>query len=115
MKDKSKFPICYSILYIHICKIAMESGYALGLHGSMQRDCDVIAIPWIEDAIDAYELIERIRDSIGAFIVHNEESDESDYTQRNPEPKPHGRLAWSLHLGGGMYFDISVILKRDDS
>ncbi len=29
-------------------KAARECGYALAIHGSMERDLDLIAVPWIE-------------------------------------------------------------------
>ncbi len=41
-------PGLYAIFYEHLKQIAHEYGYNLVLHGSMQRDLDLIAIPWIE-------------------------------------------------------------------
>lgn len=28
---------------------------------------------------------------------------------QDPAQKPHGRLAWAIHLGGGPYIDLSVM------
>jgi hypothetical protein len=87
--------------------IAREHGYALGVHGSLARDIDLIAAPWREDITVQAVLAEAIRlkaeEIIGcAFIVPHEEND-------FPRKKPHGRLCWSFHLGGGPYIDLSVL------
>ena len=39
---------------------ARACGYALGLHGSMRRDLDIIAAPWIEAHVDRDELARRV-------------------------------------------------------
>lgn len=83
---------------------AKSCGYALAVHGSMQRDIDVVAVPWREHAVGAEDLIAAIREIVKAVtrIDHVE----------GPTPKPAGRAAWSLHLtaygGDGPYLDISV-------
>ena len=82
-----------------IVKVAKDRGYALTVHGSLARDFDFVAIPWTEEACPAEELAEAIRARCGGIVV--------DLT--NPCPKPHGRLAWKFHLGGGPYVDLSVM------
>ena len=44
-------PLCYSVLYARMASIAATLGYALTLHGSMIRDCDMVAVPWTEEAV----------------------------------------------------------------
>ena len=34
-----------------LCDVAREMGYALALHGSMNRDMDLIAVPWVVGAL----------------------------------------------------------------
>lgn len=90
--------------------IAREHGYALTSHGSFSRDIDLVAIPWTEEAVPAEQLAEAIRikaaEVVGlAFIAPHEEHE-------LPRHKPHGRLCWSFHLGGGPYIDLSV-MPRD--
>lgn len=82
----------------------MENGYALALHGSMGRDLDLVAIPWTDEAVAAEELVERIRELVDGFIV-----DHPDHPETNPTHKPHGRLAWAIHVGAGAYIDLSVM------
>ena len=39
-------------------KQARSMGYALAVHGSMARDLDLVAVPWVESAADPIELVE---------------------------------------------------------
>jgi hypothetical protein len=83
---------------------AMRSGYALGVHGSLAYDIDVIACPWREDCVvSAEELMKKLMkccDGITGMAFVN---------PKEPTKKPHGRLAWSVHLSGGPYVDLSVM------
>jgi len=95
--------------------VAREHGYALALHGSGERDLDLIAVPWTATASRATVLVEALRVSIDGFIIHDDAACSHDFTRRNPEPKPHGRLAWAIHLhdpGGRLYVDLSVMPRR---
>lgn len=100
--------------------IARQGGYAVAVHGSLARDIDVVAIPWTEDAVPADALAEALISEIErvngvALVLNNRQADINDFTQRNPQPRPHGRLAWAIHLGGGPYIDLSVIAPRGES
>lgn len=114
-------PATYCALYGRFKEKAAELGYALAVHGSMQRDFDLLAVPWIEDAADAETLVEAIREICGGFIIDDgTEGARWDAEQgkfvaaeiRNPEAKPHGRLAWNIHLGGQPMIDLSVMPKK---
>jgi hypothetical protein len=87
---------------------ARQHGYALGLHGSGERDLDLIAVPWIDEPSSPEILVEALRGSIDGFMVRHE-----------PHPKPHGRLTWAIHLHdpcGRLYVDLSVmpVLKTEN-
>lgn len=86
-----------------IWKIARTCGYSIGLHGSMKRDCDLIAAPWTVDAVSAVDLIDRLCEGLDAFILGGQ----------SPEPvlKPHGRLAWCLQIRDAYkkVLDVSVM------
>ncbi len=94
----------YAVTYEELRKAAYEKGYALTLHGSLQRDLDVVAIPWTEEAVDAETLVKALTEASGGFVLDTCEG-------RDPTLKPHGRLGWSIHLGGpaGRYVDLSVM------
>ena len=50
-------PSFYAFIYEQIKEIAKDYGYNLVLHGSMNRDLDLIAIPWIDNPKPELELV----------------------------------------------------------
>ena len=83
----------------------MIDGYALLYHGSLSYDIDLVAVPWREGCVapcDVAEDIRKVAEAVtgACFIVRNDKC---------PVSKPHGRLAWSFHFGGGPYIDLSVM------
>lgn len=119
IRDTSKADAVYAVaceLLPALRVVAREKGYALAYHGSFARDIDVIAAPWRIDVADARELAEAIRAEIErvtgktAFWLNDNGAAPMDYVRRCPEPKPHGRLGWSIHIAGyGTYVDLSVL------
>lgn len=125
MKPPSIAPF-YGCLYPGLCEIAQKHGYNLALHGSMARDLDLIAIPWVEEASDPETLVKTLKDHISAVLypellkrhcadwqttptdehIHQMVMGQNGY---DPKDKPHGRRAWSLHLDFGCYIDLSVM------
>lgn len=111
-------PATYCALYGSFKEKAESLGYALAVHGSMQRDFDLVAIPWTEEAVEAEVLVESLRDLCGGFIVEDgapggrwdaEKKAFVEAAVRNPCLKPHGRLAWCINLGGKPMIDLSVM------
>ncbi len=99
----------YVAMYPTLAKAAKACGYALAVHGSMARDMDLIAVPWVEGAVSAAALVEELRSACGGWIHAPE-------TKRDPTHKPHGRLGWTIHLGGALdsaepmaYIDLAVM------
>jgi hypothetical protein len=85
---------------------ARAVGYALAVHGSMVRDLDLVAVPWVADARSPVELIAALAavfDPTGKHI----------YGHTPPTVKPHGRLAFVIQLAGGPYLDVSVMPRSD--
>lgn len=90
----------------YLREIAQELGYALAVHGSMARDLDLLACPWVDDAKPAMELAEALRKKLEMC------TGEKWYMRHDdPGKKPHGRLAWNLFpgCGGQSYIDLSVM------
>ncbi len=83
-----------------IIAAAYTNGYAIAVHGSMARDFDLVAIPWREIATTPIELVTAVMTAVGGFVNAQEE---------NPTVKPHGRLTWVIHMGCGMWLDLSVM------
>lgn len=92
---------------------ARELGYALGVHGSLSFDIDLIACPWSRTAVPGGELAEALRAAaqkeIGFAFMERLEGADEYHLKGCPGMKPHGRLCWSFHLGGGPYIDLSVM------
>jgi hypothetical protein len=81
---------------------ARACGYALATHGSLQRDIDIVAIPWTVQADTPDLLVERlcgvISGCLGRAIRLSEWSD-----------KPHGRRAITIITTGDAEIDLSVM------
>lgn len=103
----------YVALYPSLLQVAKRHGYALAVHGSLHRDFDLIAVPWVEEASDPLTLIRAMKKATRT-VTHHEENDHLT-KDCAPNKKPHGRVAYSLHVTNyGMYagyLDISVTPK----
>lgn len=102
----------YVALYPMLLAVAKRHGYALAIHGSLHRDFDLVAIPWVEEASEPLKLIKAFKRATRTVITH-EDYDHIGKQDCNPTQKPHGRIAYSLHVTNkgmyGGYLDISVI------
>lgn len=111
-EEQDALPLGYVSLLPALIRVAKAKGYALAVHGSMRRDLDLVAVPWTEEAAPALEVAEAIIKASGGFLrerAAKEGHPEGWPGTRDPAQKPHGRLAWSIHLGGGPYIDLSVM------
>lgn len=104
MKEPFVTPL-YGVIYIDIVKAARELGYAVAIHGSVQRDLDLVAIPWTIGACDPQTLVDAVIRSCRGWVLNEK--------NRNPETKPHGRLSWSIHLDQYTYIDLSVMPRTE--
>jgi len=92
-------PVAYICHLPRITAKAREFGYAIAVHGSLQRDMDLIAAPWSDVATDEDELLKAICETVGGFLLADEKGCD----------KPHGRRAWVIHFGAGMWMDLSIM------
>lgn len=89
-------------------RIAHANGYALGLHGSGQRDLDLIAVPWTDDAVPAQDLVDRLVEACDGDGC-------AGLLDPGTTERPHGRRCWVIRLSGKMlfyehlYVDLSVM------
>lgn len=110
MKDKSEVringkPEFYAVLYPSMKKAALECGYALALHGSMHTDMDLMAMPWVEDAKSARELVEALDDCVGATVW-------KAFKWKHKEVRSHGRECYVISIMGNWHIDLSVMPLR---
>lgn len=71
-------------------RAAKAEGYAIAVHGSLARDIDLVAIPWVDHARDPKLLVATIRGILAGIFG-------ACYVSAEPTQKPQGRLAWTLH------------------
>jgi len=114
-KPDARAELClelYNALIAAFRHAAERCGYAIGVHGSLRRDIDLIAAPWRDSAVSAEYLIKQLMKVAEAVegVARIRKVDKG----RLPEKKPCGRLAWSFYLtydDNGPYIDISVMPK----
>lgn len=86
---------------------ARELGYALGVHGSIKRDIDLIACPWTNKAVGPLRLAEALRAETEHVIGFAVFGNDGPFPRR----KPHGRRCWTIHFNG-TYIDLSIMPRR---
>jgi hypothetical protein len=110
--------VACAFLLPKLMEAGRDLGYAICAHGSLARDLDVVAVPWTETAESAERLIIHLAAAVGGVFrnagrrVTKEDGTEEWETVHasTPTVKPHGRLAWTIHVGDhGLYIDVSVM------
>lgn len=81
---------------------ARGCGYAITVHGSLKRDIDLVAIPWVSNAQTPDNLIERLCGVIAGVL--GRATLMSDLTD-----KPHGRKTCTIITCGEAEFDLSIM------
>ncbi len=80
-----------------IRNVARELGWAIGEHGSRERDLDLIAVPWTEEAVEWTDLVDAIGIAINAKV------------SGKIVDKPHNRKALTLQIDGWFRpIDLSI-------
>jgi hypothetical protein len=96
-KPKPSFAPVYAFLYPNLATIARKHGYALAIHGSLQRDMDVIAIPWIAEPSESIDVVTEICDSFCFKQIGL------------PDITYHGRMRYTLSIYGEAFVDLSFM------
>lgn len=86
VKNRDELEEFYRGVLMNIRAEAYAHGYAIGLHGSMRRDLDLIAIPWTDDHADKDDLAHAIQEAALGL----------PQASFQWEKKPQGRLATSF-------------------
>lgn len=105
-------PSLYAYYFEQLKDIAYTYGYNLVLHGSLNRDLDLIAIPWQVNIGDQDEMINEFCTVLGGRQMIQSKEDRYCF--------PHGRMSYVINLNRGeythpdfhdpqYYLDISVI------
>lgn len=118
MKPATRAPF-FACMYHGLAEVARKHGYALTIHGTVTTDLDLVAIPWVDEAVDAVTLKDALMNHVGAcgFADHLRkdlpEEQVAPIVARMGEAadtkKPHGRRAWNLYMDFGCKVDLSVM------
>jgi hypothetical protein len=92
----------YACIWPDIRNAALDCGWALGLHGSLSSDMDIMAMPWTEYAKPVEEMIKAISDCF-TESPFKEEHTVASYG------KPNGRVVYTMSIWSDWYLDINVI------
>lgn len=88
-------------------------GYALTVHGTLNRDIDLVAVPWREHGVWSKEaLIDALCGAVRGITGRCNHFDHEVWTV-----KPHGRFAKGMHVWcgeSGAHLDLSVMPARPE-
>ena len=96
----------YASMWDDIRQCAMDCGWAVALHGSLNSDMDIMAMPWTETAVSFYEVCRRIK----TLFKGNEFDWDIDYYS-----KPNNRIVATIPIWGDFYLDISAMDERQSA
>lgn len=91
-------PSLYAYYFEALKGIAIEYGYNLVVHGSMARDLDLIAIPWVDDPKSEVDLIKALAEFMGGKLLRTSETQEFHFSKL-----PGGRTCYVINLNRGGY------------
>jgi hypothetical protein len=86
-------PGLYAIFYEFLKEIAESYGYNLVLHGSIQRDLDLIAIPWVDNPKPEQDMIIEFQEYL---------------TGKKPAVMPSGEIYYTILPGGRHSYIIEL-------
>lgn len=98
----------YASIWDDLRNAAMDNGWALGLHGSLANDMDIMAMPWVEDAKPVEEMIKALSDCFteSIFKEHHLVPDTA---------KPNGRTVYTMTIWADFHLDINIIQPAQPS
>lgn len=86
-------PSLYAYYFESLKEIAKEYGYNLVLHGSLNRDLDLIAIPWEEKILSHESMIHQFAEILGGFILPETKEQRLEFAK-----KFHGRINYIINI-----------------
>lgn len=99
MKPAGYGPVYAAGIYPPLAEIFRKHGYALAIHGSVGRDFDLVAAPWVDAAAEPRTVMDEVWKSFAMYAMESE-----------PQSRPHGRLTYLCHLSfAECYLDISFM------
>lgn len=93
IKTRKQLRNYYTSLLPRIREIAEAHGYAVGVHGSLERDLDLIVSPWVDNVKKPESLLMALEEEFVGYRATRAARKEWW------AEKPHGRRAQVIHLG----------------
>lgn len=104
-------PSLYAFYFEQIKEIGLDFGYNIVLHGSMNRDLDLIAIPWVETTGDVEKMIDLVAELIGGVVmmvgrtVDNPDGNRYSVTH-------HGRRQYVININRDIKFKYNGVVTK---
>lgn len=86
-------PSLYAFYFEIIKEIGLKYGYNIVLHGSMNRDLDLIAIPWIQECKPEILMIDELANVLGGSVMQ-----EPQEVRENNAKLKHGRKQYVINI-----------------
>lgn len=94
--------VFFASMWEDLRQAAISHGWALGLHGSLANDMDIMAMPWDEHANSVEAMIAQL-------CICFTESSEIEKNIKVTTDKPNNRTVYTLPIWADFYLDINVI------
>ncbi|MCB0476054.1 MAG: hypothetical protein KDC69_10275 [Flavobacteriaceae bacterium] len=104
-------PSLYAFYFEVIKEIGLKYGYNIVLHGSMNRDLDLIAIPWEETLGDVDEMVDKICSLIGGFVLM-QNRDVGNLKGDRCSDKPHRRVVYLININRDFEMKFTGLISR---
>lgn len=105
MKSREHIPYSraafYACMWNDFRQAAINVGWALGLHGSLNSDMDIMAMAWDENSADLKGLIDALKECFT--------DPESIEVRIDDTTKPNNRTVITMGIFADFYLDINVI------
>ncbi len=92
----------YAAIWPDLREAALKCGWALGLHGSLANDMDIMAMPWTKEAKPIEEMIQALSDCFTGNML-KEGFIKPDYSM------PNNRVVYTMSIWADFHLDINVI------
>lgn len=91
--------VFYAAMWEDFRKAAIDRGWALGLHGSLSSDMDIMAMPWVENACHPLDMVLALKQCF----------DKTKEINIHETLMPNNRTVYTLSIWADFYLDINVI------
>jgi hypothetical protein len=99
--------VFYAACWEDLRKAALNCGWALGLHGSLNSDMDIMAMAWVDTAVEPREMVKRLCECFT-------DSDKLKKEIQIDINKPNNRVVYTIPIWADFYLDINVIKQNSE-